>query len=75
MNKIGHGYEVWAVDGIAWPASKCVASFVYFQEALDYREYATKGGVYAVVRCLGTKSASEPKPDCRRALPDSAVRA
>ena len=55
-NAIGHTYEVWAEIGQEWPdavtprQTALVASFMYFQEALDYRDYAAGKGVFSVVR-------------------------
>lgn len=54
-NDIGHSYEVWCEreaefgDGAH---SELVASFRYFQEALDYRDYAGERGVMAVARSV-----------------------
>ena len=60
-NALGHGYEAWATGRLgpfieSPEGSRCVASFDYFQEALDYRDYGNSRGTRIVVRCLHTRS-------------------
>lgn len=57
MNALGHSFEVWATGKVgpfleSPEGSELVASFSYFQEALDYRDYARARGVAAVVRTI-----------------------
>lgn len=61
-------YEVWALrepDPVrVYPRSELVASFCFFNEALDYLEYATQRGVPATCRSLSTRYfTSRPRRD------------
>lgn len=70
-NTIGHSFEVWQTGPIgpfleSPQGTRCVASFLYFQEALDYLTYATARGAEVFIRSSSVSGIWSARPSMMR---------